>query len=466
MVAMLTALVGVALAAPFRAPSTALHLPPPTNALHRQRVVIKLAEDQGLAFVAGTLSGPPDELHEALTDAEPLFSRPRAALLADRASATPRAKLADLSLYLQIDTLDPEQLIAELRRDPRIEAAYLAPEPVPPPFDIPPETPSFVADQHYLGPGPYGFGFDIRDRWEQADGTGLMVADVEYGFDPEHEAFNSLDVLELGYDAGLYQAHGNGVLGMLAPPDAGYGVVGMIPGAAFAISYPFSAPDLYNVPDAINRAAAEMLPGDVLLIEQQGWNGDTYTPVEIDPAVFDAIATAVAQGIVVIEPAGNGACNLDDPIWEGWFDRSVRDSGAIMVGGGASPFSGLTARSWYPFGSCYGDRVDVQGWFDAIVTASAEDGAPQFVDLFYPEADTRQAYTARFGGTSGASPMVAATAAAFNGFWTQRSGAPLSPMDLRAAMVSTGHPQQEDGDTHPIGPQPDLRRLLRVYGVR
>ena len=293
-----------------------------------------------------------------------------------------------------------------------------------------------------------------------------MVADVEYGFDPEHEAFNSLDVLELGYDAGLYQAHGNGVLGMLAPPDAGYGVVGMIPGAAFAISYPFSAPDLYNVPDAINRAAAEMLPGDVLLIEQQGWNGDTYTPVEIDPAVFDAIATAVAQGIVVIEPAGNGACNLDDPIWEGWFDRSVRDSGAIMVGGGASPFSGLTARSWYPFGSCYGDRVDVQGWFDAIVTASAEDGAPQFVDLFYPEADTRQAYTARFGGTSGASPMVAATAAAFNGFWTQRSGAPLSPMDLRAAMVSTGHPQQEDGDTHPIGPQPDLRRLLRVYGVR
>ena len=119
-----------------------------------------------------------------------------------------------------------------------------------------------------------------------------------------------------------------------------------------------------------------------------------------------------------------------------------------------------------PFGSCYGDRVDVQGWFDAIVTASAEDGAPQFVDLFYPEADTRQAYTARFGGTSGASPMVAATAAAFNGFWTQRSGAPLSPMDLRAAMVSTGHPQQEDGDTHPIGPQPDLRRLLRVYGVR
>ena len=31
-----------------------------------------------------------------------------------------------------------------------------------------------------------------------------MVADVEYGFDPEHEAFNSIDVLELGYDANTW----------------------------------------------------------------------------------------------------------------------------------------------------------------------------------------------------------------------------------------------------------------------
>ena len=137
-----------------------------------------------------------------------------------------------------------------------------------------------------------------------------------------------------------------------------------------------------------------------------------------------------------------------------------------MVGGGASPYSDLPERSWFPAGSCYGERVDVQGWFDAIVTASAADGAPGFVDLFYPDTDSRQAYTARFGGTSGAAPMVAAIAAAFNGFWTQRTGSPFSPMDLRAAMVSTGHPQQLDADTHHIGPQPDLRRMLRIYGVR
>ena len=466
MVAMLTTLVGVALATPYRTPSMAEHMPQPEDGLEPQRVVVKLAEDQGLSFVAGRLSGPPDDLHARIVDAEPLFSRTRAALLADRSRASPKAKLADLSLYLQIETTTPAQLIANLKQDPRIEAAYLAPEPAPPPFDIPPETPSFTTEQHYLGPGPTGFGFDIQERWPHADGAGIMVANVEYGFDPDHEMFNDLDVMELGHASGLYLAHGNGVMGMLAPMDDGYGVTGMISGSRFAIAYPFTAPDVYNVADAINLASANLLPGDILLIEQQGWSGDTFTPVEIDPAVFDAIATAVAQGIVVIEPAGNGGCDLDDPIWDGWFDRSVRDSGAIMVGGGASPFSGFTARSWYPFGSCYGERVDVQGWFDAIVTASAADGAPRFVDLFFPDMDTRQAYTARFGGTSGAAPMVAATAAAFNGFWTQRTGEPLSPMDLRAALVSTGHPQVEDAEEHKIGPQPDLRRILRIYGVR
>jgi len=42
---------------------------------------------------------------------------------------------------------------------------------------------------------------------------------------------------------------------------------------------------------------------------------------------------------------------------------------------------------------------------------------------------------------------------------------PFTPMDLRAAMISTGHPQTES-ESQPIGPQPDLRRLMRIWGVR
>ena len=42
----------------------------------------------------------------------------------------------------------------------------------------------------------------------------------------------------------------------------------------------------------------------------------------------------VQEDRVVVEAAGNGAVELDAPECEGWFDRSVRDSGAIIVGAG------------------------------------------------------------------------------------------------------------------------------------
>jgi len=429
-------------------------------------LIVKLSEGQGLAFDNGALNtAAGDPIHHLLDGAQPLFSRPPKMLRADHSGIDQRDDIADLSLYLRIESTDAIDKGNALLKDPRVETAYLAAKPVPPPFDIPPQTPSFVDDQAHLGPGPEGMGFDIAARWSGADGLSLVVSDIEYGFDPAHEMFNELEVQQLGFQSGWYQSHGNGVLGIMAPPDTGYGVLGMIPGASFTMVSPFMDAETYNVADAINLAAAELIAGDVLLIEQQGWIDDIFTPVEVDPAVFDAIAMAVAQGIVVIEPAGNGACNLDDPMWDGWFDRTERDSGAIIVGGGASPLSGLEPRTWFPSGSCYGDRVDVQAWFDNIITASASDGAPRFVDLFYPGADGRQAYTAQFGGTSGASPMIAAIAAAVNGVMIAQRGEPLSPSDLRAAMVSTGHPQPSD-DPYPIGPQPDLRRVLRVWGVR
>jgi len=136
-----------------------------------------------------------------------------------------------------------------------------------------------------------------------------------------------------------------------------------------------------------------------------------------------------------------------------------------MVGGGASPYSGFAPRSYHPLGSCYGERVDVQGWFDSIISLSAGDGAPSYTDLFFPQRDGRQAYTARFGGTSGAAPLVAAIAAVMNSVAIETRGEPWNPIELRAVLRSTGHPQAGPS-SNPIGPQPDLRRLLHIYGVR
>ena len=64
-------------------------------------------------------------------------------------------------------------------------------------------------------------------------------------------------------------------------------------------------------------------------------------------ANFDVIRNATAKGIIVVEGAGNGTMNLDSSIYDGRFDRNVRDSGAIMVGD-AGPDVGVARRAGIP----------------------------------------------------------------------------------------------------------------------
>jgi serine protease len=434
---------------------------------HPDVLIVKLAENRSLTMKDGKVIGPGnlDSLNRLLQGAVPLIQRSPIWLRSQRKQIDPTESLADLSLYLRITGPDVVNRGNQLLADTHVETAYLAPKPAPPPSDIAPITPDFTELQTYREAGPDGFGFDIAHRWPGGDGSNVVIADIEYGFDHTHEDIEDREIFEIGYPMGWYPFHGNGVLGILGATDNGYGITGLAPEADLIMASPFVDDDIYNVAESIVLATEHLDAGDVLLIEQQGWVDSIFLPVEIDPAVFDAITIAVAKGIVVIEPTGNGACDLDPPAWDGWFDRSIRDSGAIIVGGGSSPTSGYTPRSWYPMGSCFGDRVDVQGWFDAIVTTSAQDGHPTYTDLFFPDGDGRQAYTSSFGGTSGAAPIIAAIAAVMNSVAWETRGLPWNPIELRAAMISTGTPQP-DGEMQHIGPQPDLRRLLRIWGVR
>jgi len=439
----------------------------PSAEVRSDVLVVKLSEQRGLTVQNGTVLGPGDlqSLNRLLDGAVPLIDRTPKQLREERKRINPSETLADLSLYLRISGPDVVSRGNQLLADPRIETAYLAPKPAPPPMDIAPITPDFTAQQTYREAGPNGFGFDVAHRWPGGDGANVVISDIEYGFDPNHEDLEEREVFELGYPMDWYPFHGNGVLGILGAPDNGYGITGLAPAADLVITSPFVDAETYNVAQAIVLATEHLDAGDVLLIEQQGWVDTIFLPVEADPAVFDAITHAVAKGVVVIEPAGNGGCDLDPPAWDGWFDPETRDSGAIIVGGGASPSSGYEPRSWFPMGSCYGERVDVQGWYDGIVSTSAADGHPTYTDLFFPDGDGRQAYTTAFGGTSGAAPIIAAIAAVMNSVAWETRGVPWDPIELRAAMISTGHPQPESESQH-VGPQPDLRRLLRTWGIR
>ena len=110
---------------------------------------------------------------------------------------------------------------------------------------------------------------------------------------------------------------------------------------------------------------------------------------------------------------------LDAEIWEGWFDRTVRDSGAIMVGGILSG-QRIDAAVMVPGGSSYGERVDVQGWYDGIATATnAELGGSQLTSLM----KTRCRLVQSFGGTSGASAQIAGLVALINAIAQETWGA-------------------------------------------
>lgn len=451
--------------APYRAVLAAPTAPIWGEARRHDVLYVKLHEDAGMRIVAGSdgrarvdgVGGAASALAGALYDAEvrPVFL--------DVAPGEGYGAV-DLSLWYRVASPDAVRIGARLVSLPGVETVHLAGIPAPPPADIDPVTPDFRPDQEWLDASA-GLGMTEASRWSRADGQGITVADVEYGWTEDHEDLGAaVGALVWGLDTEQYQFHGTSVLGQLVAGDNGYGVTGAVPSATPAVLSPYNLDGEYDLPGAIGWAAAWLSPGDVLLIEQQAYcpDGVNYCPVEVDDVVFDAIAAAVAAGIVVVEPGANGAQNLDDEGWDGRFDRTIRDSGAIMVGGGASPLSGLSPRSWYPSGSSYGSRVDVQGWFDSIVTTSNGDYGGVYADLYFPNGDGRQGYTASFGGTSGASPMIAGIVVAAQAVAMQRWHMPWDPIELRAALVSTGT-LQPSTDPHHIGPMPDLRRLLRTY---
>jgi hypothetical protein len=181
--------------------------------------------------------------------------------------------------------------------------------------------------------------------------------------------------------------HGTAVLGIISGTDNGFGVTGIAPGATARVVGDTTA-EGYDPANAIMRAANELNAGDVLILEAQApvCGSTTYEeylgPIEYYQENFDAVSTATSLGIIVLAAAGNGwanqgpGYNLDDPACEGAFDRTKRDSLAIIVGAGTS-----ASRKRMGF-SDYGSRVDVQGWGVSVASTG-------YGDAYNPGDDPR-----------------------------------------------------------------------------
>ncbi|XKH03984.1 S8 family serine peptidase [Kytococcus sedentarius] len=409
----------------------------------------------------------------SLRDVRPMVDAPASSLRSLKTTAESRSgeAQADMSLWMVAEVPEGEmdRVLRELAADPAVEAAMPQPLPVAPPSAGAPAdpfvragsarsaadepghllaSPDFSDRQTYRGPASeHGIEALAAHELPGGKGSNVAVADVEFGWTMDHE-----DVTQLAREDALiangtpvfdYADHGTAVMGEIVGDENGSGVSGIAPEATAYVANAVSSEAGYTPGAGIAVAAEKLEAGDVILLEQQlqGCGGD-MAPVEIDPAAHDAIRAATAKGIHVVEAAGNGAQNLDDPCYGGeGFPGGRGDSGAILVGAAASSRSGYTPGRRLGF-STYGSPVDVHGWGESVATAG-------YGDLQGGDATVH--YTDQFSGTSSASPIVAGAVAQIASVAEER-GVELDPAAMRDLLVETGSARACARGCSPSGP--------------
>jgi hypothetical protein len=398
----------------------------------------------------------------------------------------------DLSLYYRVEASNDrfDELAEKFRQLDFVEAVYVKPPSEPavyslnnaiPKIDEPPNhTPDFTLRQGYLDPAPGGI--DARFAWTQPGGTGNNVGIVdiegEWRFTHEDLIQNQGGVVggTVPMDLG-WRNHGTAVIGEISGDHNTLGITGICPDANIRAISIFGGMGSAN---AIRTAADMLHPGDIILIElhragprfnfeprrdQRG-----YIAIEWWDDDFAAIRYAVNRGIIVVEAAGNGNENLDDPLyntrptdfstrWTNPFNRANRDSGAIMVGAGAPPPNTHGQnhgpdRSRLDF-SNFGTSIDAQGWGVEVTSTGYGD--------LQGGSNEDEWYTDIFSGTSSASPIVVGAIASIQGILRINDRDPLLPARIREFLRTSGSLQQdvtERPSTQRIGNRPDLRQLI------
>lgn len=434
---------------------------------------LTLGDDHALRGPAAAGAG----LAAALADAAPgatlarRFTRPAADLARDRAAAAARSGrgLPDLTAWAELHGGPPaadvdglEKLARRLRALPEVETAFPEPRAVPAALGwdaftgrfTPPDgsmaapgadkaTPDFTALQGYKD-NVQGVHALAVAGLPGADGAGVRVIDIEGAWLWEHEDLPAPFFTAGGQINDLgWRNHGTAVLGVIRGTDNGLGVTGIAP----ACEVGAAGINALSVPDALNTAAAQLSPGDVILIELHapGPNADGngqfgYVAMEYWQDNFDAIAAADALGVIVVEAAGNGQQDYDDPVYGTLFDPDVRHSGAVLVGAGTPAGD----PEWY---TNHGRRVDLNGWGSQVCTLAYGNLQGD------PEPETAW-YTGTFSGTSSASPVVVGSVVSLQGLVRQEFGTSLDSALMRQFLTETGTPQ--GADPRLIGPRPNI----------
>lgn len=225
--------------------------------------------------------------------------------------------------------------------------------------------------------------------WPLTEGAGVTVAVIDSGVqasvpDLRGVVLRGGDVLgdrgngEIDYDSGE-DGHGTAVAVLIAGQGYGTGTIGIAPKAKI-LPVHAAYPQITNVPAAIAKGIEYAVNHGARVI-----NVSLGEPVpsatSCDPVLQDAVAYALARGVVVV--AGSGDINLD-----GSGPLEPASCAGVLAVGGVQPSGTL----WQ-----YSSRGP-----DVSVVAPAD-------DMVYVGSDGR--YTTTGAGTSFSSPLVAGAAA-------------------------------------------------------
>jgi Subtilase family/Repeat of unknown function (DUF5648) len=468
----------------------------------RELIVVAASPEAPLAAVSRAAADMPSEvaplsrvLRGSGASLQPLFRAQSRVAQSLGPSAHAGAPSHELAVFHRVQAPERglDELAEQLRSLDVIEAAYVKPPAALPqindmtPSDepLPPLTADFSARQLYLQAAPAGVNAVHAWTFPGGRGQNVGVIDIEGAWRFSHEDLQQNQGGVIGgtpsSDLG-WRNHGTAVIGVIGGDDNGLGITGIAPDANVRAISIFGA---LGSAAAIRQAADRLNPGDVILIElhrpgprfgfQLRNDQRGFIAVEWWPDDLAAIQYATSRGVIVVEAAGNGAENLDDAIydtpdtgfpasWTNPFNRSNRDSGAIIVGAGAPP-PGTHNRNHGPDRSRldfsnYGAMVDVQGWGREVTTCGYGDiQGGNDEDLWYTDT---------FSGTSSSSPVVVGSLACIEGVLRAHGQTPLTPPQARDLLRATGSPQQDAPGrpaTQRIGNRPDLQQAIESLNL-
>lgn len=444
----------------------------------RWRVVVKFREGLAIPYADGVQDWLRENAGDELEALSSLLSRVRLDRMIRSVegksldellnAAFPRRPPGDAPLKRFFGTLHDTReealaVAAAFRKSKLVETAYVesgASERPPNPR---------VAAQGYRRPARHGIDADFAATVPGGTGAGERMIDIEQGWHPAHEDFANATRPSPALVSGQSQAwleHGTRVLGVILMRDNGTGGLGIVHDVTAELVSEWRAADSWNRVEAIADAAVRLNAGDVLLIEGQAAATGGFPvfadsaieemsglPVEYDDAVFEAILTATAKGIVVIEPAGNAGIELDrllDRDRKAFLARSsgtLRDSGAVFVTGAESPPHHVRYRA---SNTNHGSRVDCFAWGSGVFTADD----PALSDP----------YTNGFSLTSAAAAIVAGAAVSVQGMAVGAGLARFTPAAIRVVLCDPAVNTPPDPATiGAVGFMPNLRRIHGKY---